>query len=259
MIDFIIDGIDSLSEIDLSDITGEEDNIQTSDFWDAFPEPDESLLSDMKDGCTDVFANEDMPFTGRGQVSFGSRYVQSDSCNNFNAWAPQPVYPTQPLYHVGGGDTYSGHIDVFTDNAKDACLNGNSFTKPDLVRMNSLTMGLDVMTANYNALDEAGMEIKLDLPKQILEINKKYGFGGPMPHSSSPIPPVLIPDTSHIFDDQIQDVAESTPGWDGLDIAERFDKVADKISSIMDDSGLSKVLKNPSMRAGIMQIINHLK
>lgn len=259
MIDFILDSIDSLGDIKFSDVSGADFDAQTSGFWDTFPEPDESLLSNMEDVGLKALANEDTPLTGRGQVSFGSWYVQSDSCNNFNAWTPQPVYPTQPLFHVGGEETYFGPIDIYTNNAQDAYLNRNVFSKPDLVRMNSLAVGLDEMTAENNALDEAIMETKLDFPKQLLENNKQYGFGGPMPNPSPSFPPVSIPYTSHFLDDQIQDVAENTPGWDGLDIAERFDKVADKISSVMDDTGLSKVLKNPSVRAGIMQIINHLK
>lgn len=116
MLDFFLDIFDSFLDIDTTDI----DNAieESSDFWDSFQTPDDNLFDDDMYEFKGFINNEDIVGEHRGQVSFGSLFVQNSSDSSFNpygTYSPFDSISNRPLHPIGSNDTILGHVNIWTD------------------------------------------------------------------------------------------------------------------------------------------------
>lgn len=92
-------------------------------------------------------------------------------------------------------------------------------------------------------------------PNQLLDINKGMRYE----------PPTLIPmetddsiDDERSIDEGIKETIENTPEWENLSYADRFDLMAEKISSLMEKSGIKHILKNPAVRSSFLHMLKYI-
>lgn len=275
MLDLIFDNLDTLTDIDTSDIDFSGDG-QYSDMWDSVTEPDTEWLNSQVDDNNPFEVNSEEKVHHVGKVSFGSSYGMDVSFNPYASYSFN-AYDSQPSYLVSQNpNTIMGNITVKTHTPMQPLSGGmsnaevvNGATRAYLndwvdIAPNSIDRSLRDhwagMMANDMGLHQAIHDSTIGLQNQFLEINRKYGFSSPYNSSEdfSMKEGSTIDMEKHI-DETIEDIAENTPGWKSLDLIGKFDLVADKVSSFMDDTGLGKVLRNPSVRASLVHIFKNLK
>lgn len=278
MFDFILDSFD---DIDIPEMDIDNSDYQYSEFWDSFPEPDRELFGDNDIDDSHLFYDDKLSVSHRGQVSFGSHNLLNGSFNpygssqfnpygssQFNAYSPGTLYP---ISHNPG--TIMGDITIRTNDP--GSFSFGPLSDADAVRnqsyaytdswVNDATNHADYTLrkywadniANNMAQEQVHYDNTIGLQNSFLENSKRYGFGHVFPSFSNDMD--FNTDDESLIDDNVKQLIDDTPEWENMDLAERFELVTDKITTFLDNTGIIKMLKSPSIRASIIHMINQIK